>query len=114
MNHEGVREVGKGFHAELDALGFATEWVSMPPEMRRAGHLVATPFATGGQKGERVLLIGHLDTVFEKHSSVTAWKPDGKRIAGQGVSDMKGGNVILIEVLRAMRRPTPSIRQRFR
>jgi glutamate carboxypeptidase len=58
--------------------------------------------AKGKAKGKRLLLIGHLDTVFEKDSPVTPWKPDGKRIAGQGVSDMKGGNVIIIEALRAM------------
>jgi glutamate carboxypeptidase len=102
MNHDGVREVGKLFRAELDALGFTTKWVEMPAEMLRAGHLVATRVAKGKAKGKRLLLIGHLDTVFEKDSPVTPWKPDGKRIAGQGVSDMKGGNVIIIEALRAM------------
>ena len=101
MNHDGVREVGKVFRAELDALGFATKWVDMPTEMNRAGHLVATKRGTG--TGKRLLLIGHLDTVFEKDSPVTAWKPDGRRVYGQGVSDMKGGNVILIEALRAMK-----------
>jgi glutamate carboxypeptidase len=106
MNHDGVREVGKLFRAELDALGFTTKWVEMPAEMLRAGHLVATRVAKGKpqgkHKGKRLLLIGHLDTVFEKDSPVTPWKVDGKRIAGQGVSDMKGGNVIIIEALRAM------------
>ncbi|MCA3019139.1 MAG: M20/M25/M40 family metallo-hydrolase [Rhodocyclaceae bacterium] len=102
MNPEGVRDVGKLFRAELDALGFTTKWVDMPPEMLRAGHLVATRTAKGKHKGKRLLLIGHLDTVFEKDSPVAPWKPDGKRIAGQGVSDMKGGNVIIIEALRAM------------
>lgn len=101
MNHDGVREVGKIFRAELDALGFTTKWVDMPKEMARAGHLVATKRGTG--KGKRLLLIGHLDTVFEKDSVVTPWKPDGRRVYGQGVSDMKGGNVIIIEALRAMK-----------
>ena len=100
MNHDGVREVGKVFRAELDALGFTTNWVDMPKEMNRAGHLVATK--RGTSKGKRLLLIGHLDTVFEKDSPVTAWKPDGRRVYGQGVADMKGGNVIIIEALRAM------------
>jgi glutamate carboxypeptidase len=100
MNHDGVREVGKLFRAELDALGFTTKWIDMPPAMQRAGHLVATK--TGSGKGKRLLLIGHLDTVFEKDSLVTPWKVAGKRISGQGVSDMKGGNVIIVEALRAM------------
>src|ERR1700737_4253525 len=31
MNFEGVREVGRMFRAEFDALGFSTRWVEMPP-----------------------------------------------------------------------------------
>jgi glutamate carboxypeptidase len=100
MNQAGVRETGSLFRAEFDALGFQTHWIEMPAAMQRAGHLVAT---REGARGKRVLLIGHLDTVFEKDSAVQAWKPVGRRIAGQGVSDMKGGDVIVIEALRALK-----------
>ena len=72
----------------------------MPPAMKRGGHLVATH--EGGQ-GKRLLLLGHLDTVFEKGSSVPLWERRGDRVRGQGVNDMKGGDVILIEALRALR-----------
>ncbi len=99
MNFEGVREVGQLFRAPLDALGFTTRWAEMPPDMQRAGHLVAT---REGKRGKRVLLIGHLDTVFEKDSPVQLWDRKGDRVRGQGVSDMKGGNVIMIEALRAL------------
>ena len=99
MNAAGVREVGKVLRVELDSLGFETRWVEMPPEMKRAGHLVAT--RKGGQ-GKRLLLIGHLDTVFELESTVVPLDPSGERVRGQGVSDMKGGNVVLIEALRAL------------
>jgi len=99
LNPEGVREVGAVFRAELDALGFATRWIDMPPEMQRAGHLVAT---REGRQGKRLLLIGHVDTVFEKNSPVIPWDPRGERVRGQGVSDMKGGDVILVEALRAL------------
>lgn len=101
LNIEGVREVGKLFRAELDALGFSTRWAEMPPEMRRAGHLVAT---RSGTRGKRVLLLGHIDTVFEKNSPVIAWDSRGARVRGQGVSDMKGGDVIIVEALRAMQK----------
>lgn len=100
MNTEGVREVGRILRAELDALGFETRWAEMPAEMKRAGHLVAT---RKGDRGKRVLLIGHLDTVFELESTVAPWDPAGARVRGQGVSDMKGGNVVMIEALRAMK-----------
>ena len=99
LNPAGVREVGALFGAEFQALGFTTRWVEMPREMRRAGHLVAE--RTGGQ-GQRVLLIGHLDTVFEKDSPVPPWESDGRRVRGQGVSDMKGGDVIILLALRAL------------
>ena len=51
----------------------------------------------------KLLLLGHMDTVFEPFSPVAAWKVDGQRIRGQGVSDMKGGVVILLEALRALK-----------
>ena len=101
MNHEGVREVGKVFREQFDQLGFKTRWIDMPPEVKRAGHLEAT---REGKQGKRLLLIGHLDTVFEKDSPVQLWKRDGGRVRGQGVNDMKGGNVIIIEALRALKR----------
>jgi len=100
LNPEGVREVGRIFAAEFEALGFKTRWAEMPPEMHRAGHLIATH---EGTRGKRVLIIGHLDTVFEKNSPVVPWDPRGDRVRGQGVSDMKGGDVIAIEALRALK-----------
>jgi Acetylornithine deacetylase/Succinyl-diaminopimelate desuccinylase and related deacylases len=99
MNHDGVREVGKMFRMEFDQLGFATRWAGMSPTMQRAGHLIAT---REGKQGKRLLLIGHLDTVFEKDSPVQLWDRNGERVRGQGVSDMKGGNVIIIDALRAL------------
>lgn len=99
LNPEGVREVGAIFRAELEAIGFATRWAQMPPQMQRAGHLVAT---REGRQGKRLLLIGHLDTVFEKNSAVIPWDPRGERVRGQGVTDMKGGNVVMVEALRAL------------
>lgn len=99
MNHAGVREVGKLFRTEFDKLGFKTEWVEMPKDMQRAGHLVAT---REGKQGKRVLLIGHLDTVFEADAPMQKWERQGDRARGQGVNDMKGGDVIIIEALRAL------------
>lgn len=100
LNTEGVRTVGEIYRAELDAIGFKTRWIDMPPAMKRAGHLVATH--EGGQ-GQRLLLLGHLDTVFEKSSTVPLWERQGERVRGQGVNDMKGGIVIMCEALRALK-----------
>jgi glutamate carboxypeptidase len=99
MNQAGVRAVGKLFRTELDQLGFKTHWAEMPAEMQRAGHLIAEH---EGTQGKRVLLIGHLDTVFEKDSLVPLWVRKDDKVWGQGVIDMKGGDVVIIGALRAL------------
>jgi glutamate carboxypeptidase len=99
MNEAGVREVGKLFRAEFDQLGFKTRWAEMPPAMQRAGHLIAEH---EGTQGKRLLLIGHLDTVFEKDSPVPLWIRKENKVWGQGVVDMKGGDVVIIGALRAL------------
>jgi glutamate carboxypeptidase len=99
QNFEGVREVGQIFRAELDALGFKTTWVDGAP-FKRAGHLVAVKPG----KGPKFLLIGHLDTVFERDSPFqkAEWIDD-RYLRGPGIIDMKGGNVIVIQALKALR-----------
>src|SRR4029078_8859082 len=62
-NFAGVRAVGDLFRKEFDALGFKTSWVDGVP-FKRAGHLIADHPGSG----PRIILIGHLDTVFEKDS----------------------------------------------
>ena len=97
-NLAGVRQVGDLFSKELAALGFETRWVSMPPEMRRAGHLVAVH---RGSKGPRMLLIGHLDTVYE--GAGQQWVREDTVARGAGTSDMKGGDVAIILALQALK-----------
>jgi glutamate carboxypeptidase len=98
QNLEGVRQVGAVFRAELDRLGFKTEWVD-GAAWQRAGHLVATHPGTS----PKILLIGHLDTVFEKDSPFQKFVPvDAKAARGPGIIDMKGGDVIIIQALKAL------------
>jgi glutamate carboxypeptidase len=99
MNHDGVRAVGRVMQRELDRIGLDTEWVDMPPEVNRAGHLFGRK-ASGG--AARFLLIGHLDTVFEADDAFQAFSRDGDTGTGPGVDDMKSGNVILAYALRAL------------
>ena len=98
MNQEGVREVGQVFQSELDALGFKTRWISMD-RVQRAGHLLAE---RSGNRGKSLLLIGHLDTVFEKNSPFQRFERHGTVAKGPGVEDMKGGNVVILYALRAL------------
>jgi glutamate carboxypeptidase len=99
QNHAGVRAVGKLFAAELEGLGFASQWVDGAP-FGRAGHLVAER----ARPGRRLLLIGHLDTVFEADSPFQKFERVNERQArGPGIIDMKGGNVIIVQALKALR-----------
>ncbi len=99
QNHAGVREVGRILRAEFDALGFTTRWED-GASFGRAGHLVAE--RTG--VGPRVLLIGHLDTVFEPDSPFQRWERLSDSTArGPGSTDMKGGDVIMLFALKALR-----------
>ena len=101
-NTAGVRRVGDLFGAELRQLGFDVRWAELPPEMRRAGHLVATHIPTGGRaRGPRLLLIGHLDTVFEGENQ--RWVREDTVARGAGTSDIKGGDVAMLLALRALR-----------
>ena len=95
-NLAGVRAVGDIYAREFRALGFDTRWVEVPAEMKRAGHFVATH--RGQRGGPRLLLIGHLDTVLQGEP----FRRDGNRAYGTGSSDMKGGNLVALEALRAL------------
>jgi glutamate carboxypeptidase len=97
QNAAGVRQVGDLFAQELAAMGFTVRWAEMPTSMRRAGHLVAE---RRGTKGARLLLIGHLDTVFEGEAQRFVRQDTIAR--GAGTSDMKGGDVAMIAALRAL------------
>src|SRR6476620_6516487 len=97
-NFAGVRKVGDVFRAELDGLGFRTQWID-GARFQRAGHLVADHPGTG----PRFLLIGHLDTVFEADSPFqTFQRIDDRTAKGPGVIDMKGGDVVIVQALKAL------------
>jgi glutamate carboxypeptidase len=101
MNFDGVYKVGQIFKGRLDALGFDTNWVDGKP-FGRAGHLVG--YHTKKGTGKTLLLIGHLDTVFEPTSSLQKFiKVNDSTAAGPGISDMKGGDVIMIYSLEALK-----------
>jgi glutamate carboxypeptidase len=97
LNFAGVRAVAKLFEPEFAALGMQTEWVALPPETQRAGHFFAR---TKGSRGKRLLLIGHLDTVFEGDGS--AFVRQDTIALGPGTSDMKSGDIVILYALKAL------------
>ncbi|NNK61171.1 MAG: M20/M25/M40 family metallo-hydrolase [Flavobacteriaceae bacterium] len=99
MNHQGVKQVGMVFKKAFEDINFKTNWFDMSA-VDRSGHLFAE---TSGHKGKRLLLIGHLDTVFEADSPFQEFKMINDSIAhAPGGNDMKGGNVIILYALKAL------------
>ena len=108
MNLAGVLAVRDVVMPQIEELGFKVHWEPMD-SIGRAGDLVAEhacPQGTG-KCGKKMLLIGHLDTVFEPSSSFQKYSvvpgTDGKIATGPGVNDMKGGLVVMLTALKAMK-----------
>jgi glutamate carboxypeptidase len=112
LNIEGVKKVGAIFAREFEKANFKTKWVPMPDSLRRAGHLVASigfnadqnaTAKTKTNKGKKLFLIGHLDTVFEPDMPANPFTMlNDSTATGQGVTDMKGGDVVMIIALQAL------------
>src|SRR4051812_45800894 len=99
MNLAGVQAVRRMVEPQFTALGFKTEWIDMSAA-KRAGHLVARH--VGSPKSKRLLLIAHLDTVFELDSPFQRWTREGDWAHGPGAGDDKGGIAVIVAALRAM------------
>jgi glutamate carboxypeptidase len=109
INIAGVLKVKDVLEPQIQALGFTTTWHPMDQIDGRAGDLVAEhPCALGkGKCGKHILLIGHMDTVFEPTSTFQTYAvvpgTNGRVATGPGVADMKGGLVVMLSALRAMK-----------
>jgi glutamate carboxypeptidase len=108
MHLAGVLAIKDILTPRLDKLGFRVQWVPMDTLTQRAGDLVAEHACPEGQGhcGKRLLLVGHMDTVFEpsspfQHYSIVPGS-NGQAATGPGVADMKGGLVVMLAALRAM------------
>jgi glutamate carboxypeptidase len=100
LNINGVRANGEILWHEFMKIGFGVDWISMPDSMKRAGHLVAYK---KGKKGKKLFLIGHLDTVFEPDMPPNPYRRvNDSIVTGQGVEDMKGGDIIILAALHAL------------
>lgn len=103
LNLKGVKAVGDVFSKAFESIGMQSRWVAMPPTMNRAGHLFVQTPPVRNPKGKKLLLIGHLDTVFEENSPFQTFTRINDSIAhAPGGNDMKGGNVIILYALKAL------------
>jgi glutamate carboxypeptidase len=97
-NLAGVKAVGRELQKELEAIGLKAKWIDMPAEQKRAGHMLAWNDEKDA-KGKRILLLGHLDTVLAGEK----FRREGDRVFGSGIGDMKGGNVVVVYALKALK-----------
>jgi len=97
LNTEGVRQVADVVGAHFEALGFSVRWED-GKSYGRAGHLIAERAG----RGPHVLLIGHLDTVFEREHPFQRYERQGDKAIGPATADMKGGIVVALAALEAM------------
>ena len=101
LNIEGVKKVGALTSEQLKAIGFKVEWLD-GSAFNRAGHVLAT-HESNEPDAIKILMIGHLDTVFAKNDNFTTYKQlDADTASGPGVADMKGGNTIIITALKSL------------
>ena len=109
LNKAGMAELAEIFSTELARLGFSVDslpggLIEMPScpgtnyDIDLADHLLASKPG----KGSRLLLMGHLDTVFRFDSPFQSYRQDGDRVFGPGVADMKGGLVVMLYALKAL------------
>jgi glutamate carboxypeptidase len=88
-------------------LGFRAE--SIPAENQECGrHLLLHRSGTGDTA---LLLVGHLDTVYSEEDlkrDEFGWREEGDRVFGPGTADMKGGDVMIWLILKALRQADPA------
>jgi len=102
MNFMGVKAVGKLMIQQFEALGMQVDWLE-GSSFNRAGHVVAQ-FQSNNPTAKNILMIGHLDTVFAKNDDFQTYQQLSEtKAAGPGITDMKGGNAIIIASLSALK-----------
>ena len=94
-NKEGVDKVAFQMQQWMESIGFET--TTYHREFLGNHQLFTTPKVTG----DKILFLGHNDTVFPKDIFDT-FTQDSDWIYGAVVCDMKGGNIVALEALRAI------------
>ncbi len=97
-NKAGVDKVGVVFDKWLEELDF-TKHIYIREDI--GNHRYYT--SKDNPNGKKLLLLGHLDTVFAPEKFET-YKEDDGWVYGAGVCDMKGGNIVALEALREIKK----------
>jgi glutamate carboxypeptidase len=99
----GVNEVATWTAAALAELGATVE--RRPDPEGRFGDTIVATFEGAAGAGPRILLIGHMDTVFPDGTAATRpFRVEAGTAYGPGVTDMKGGLLAGVYAIGALRR----------
>ncbi len=108
LNSIGVNSLGDFTYEVFAESGFTVERVpSVIPAYGK--HLILARDGTGDC---RIGCVSHLDTVFsseEESLNDFKWRIKGDRIYGPGTSDIKGGTVVMLMALEAIRHVSPDL-----
>ena len=102
-NKQGVDAVGKLFDNWLEKLEFS---LALHERGSIGDHHHYISKHTPNTK--KLLLLGHIDTVFPQ-GKFEKYEEDDKWVYGPGVCDMKGGNIVLLEALRNLKKSAINI-----
>lgn len=97
-NKPGVDRVGEVILTEMQAMGFACE---RKKNREYGDHIIARIPGHHPEK-KRILMTGHMDTVFPEDTRFNYFKTDDQYCYGPGVADMKGGLVVGIFALKSL------------
>jgi len=92
-NKKGVDKNAEIYITKMIPLGFEHTIY----EREKVGNHIL--FTSQKRDGKKLLLVGHMDTVFPENT-FEEYKEDDTWVYGPGVCDMKGGNIVAIEALR--------------
>ena len=100
---EGVNRVADAVSARMNALGFDVERRAHEPT-DGAPQLGDLLIGRSSGDGPRILLIGHMDTVFDPGTAAARpYRSRGDRAFGPGVTDMKAGLLAGLHAIQALK-----------
>lgn len=86
------------FEKKFSEIGFTSNVISSN-DSRYGDHLLMEL----GEGDEQVLFVGHYDTVYKSGAFGDTWRQEGTKIWGPGILDMKGGNVQVYMIAKALK-----------
>lgn len=109
-NYDGLERTLEACETMFSPLAETHDRLELDPQQTVAddGSIVATPlgavarFRSRPDASRQLLFVGHYDTVFAPGHPFQTARRDGDRLVGPGVADMKGGLLMLAEVLKTL------------